>query len=265
VNVAGRTILLTGATGGLGAAIARAAAARGAVLVLSGRRADVLEGLAAELGGRAIAADLAEPGAAGALAQEAGIVDVLIANAALPASGPVLEYTPEQIERNIEVNLTAPILLARALAPDMVRRGAGHLVFISSLSGKTATPRTALYAATKFGLRGFASGLRQDLHGTGVGVTTVFPGFVGDAGMFQQTGVRLPKGVPTVTSAEVAAAVLAGIERDRAEIDVAPLQLRIGAAFGGLFPEAAAKAARRLGSNKVAHRMSASDAHRARR
>ncbi|MFN8131576.1 MAG: SDR family NAD(P)-dependent oxidoreductase [Solirubrobacteraceae bacterium] len=265
MNVAGRTILLTGATGGIGAAIARAAVARGAALVLTGRQADVLDALAAEVRGRAIVADLAEPGAAAALAEQAGPVDVLIANAALPASGPVLEYTPEQIDRSVGVNLTVPIQLARALAPGMVERGAGHVVFMSSLSGKAATPGTSLYSATKFGLRGFASGLRQDLHGTGVGVSTVFPGFVRDAGMFHDTGTRLPKWVGTVSPGDVAESTLRAIEHDRAETDVAPFGLRAGSAFASLFPEAAARLARRLGSDVVSRRMGSSEAHRSRR
>ena len=86
------------------------------------------------------------------------------------------------------MNLRAPIQLTRALMPGMVDRRRGHLVFISSLSGKVATARSALYSATKFGLRGFATGLREDLHGSSVGVTTVFPGFISDAGLFAESG-----------------------------------------------------------------------------
>ena len=98
-----------------------------------------------------------------------------MANAALPASGPIVDFSPEQIDRALDVNLRAPIQLTRALVPGMVERGAGHVVLVSSLSGKVASIGSSLYSATKFGLRGFASGLREDLHGTGVGVTVVFP------------------------------------------------------------------------------------------
>ena len=90
-------------------------------------------------------------------------VDVLVANAALPATGELSEFTQEQIDRMLEVNLRAPIALAHALAPGMVARGRGHMVFISSLSGKSANPASSLYSATKFGLRGFALSLREDL------------------------------------------------------------------------------------------------------
>lgn len=265
MNLAGRTVLITGATGGIGAALVRAAAARGASVVLTGRQADVLSDLAAQVGGRTIVSDLAEPGAAAALAQEAGPVDVLVANAALPASGAVLEFAPEEIDRALRVNLAAPIHLARALAPRMVDRRAGHLVFISSLSGKAATPGSAIYSATKFGLRGFAAGLRQDLRGTGVGVSVVFPGFVSDAGMFHDSGVKLPSTVRTVTPQDVAEATFRAVERDAGEVDVAPLALRLGAAFSGLFPETAAKLGRRMGSGVIAERLSTSDAHRAKR
>ena len=94
----------------------------------------------------------------------------------------------EQIDRALDVNLRAPILLAHALIPGMVERGRGHLVFISSMSGKVATTESALYSATKYGLRGFASGLRQDLRGSGIGVSAIFPGPIAEAGMFAQTG-----------------------------------------------------------------------------
>ena len=88
---------------------------------------------------------------------------------------------------------------------------------------------SSLYSATKFGLRGFAAGLRQDVHGRGVEVTVVFPGFVSDAGMFADSGVALPRWVGTRTPDQVAAAVVKGIEEGRAEMDVAPLGLRAGA------------------------------------
>jgi short-subunit dehydrogenase len=127
-------------------------------------------------------------------------------------------------------------------------------VFVSSLSGKTGTPRTAVYAATKFGLRGFAQSLREDLRPRGIGVSTVFPGFIRDAGMFHDAGVKLPPYVGTKTADDVARAVVSAIERDRAEVDVAPLPLRIGVALAGLAPEPAAMVQRRLGATGVASR-----------
>src|SRR3954462_7627058 len=192
MDLDGRTALVTGATGGLGHAIAERLAARGAKLVLTGRRVEVLEPLAERLGGRALGVDLSDRGAGAQPGADAGEVAVLVANAALPGSGRLEGYELEQVDRVLEVNLRAPIALARELAPGMVERGTGHLVFVSSLSGKTATAGQSLYAATKFGLRGFALGLRADLHDSGVGVSTVFPGFIRDAGMFADSGVKLP-------------------------------------------------------------------------
>jgi uncharacterized protein len=181
---------------------------------------------------------------------------VLVANAALPATGAVDDFTPEQIDRALAVNLRAPVQLTRALLPGMLERGQGHIVFVSSLAGKLAPMRSALYSATKFGLRGFAAGLREDLRGSGVGVTVVYPGFVSEAGMFADAGVELPRGVGTSTPDEVAAAVVRGIENDRAEIDVAPLGLRAGVLIGSLAPVTAARVQRRLGSARIAHAMS---------
>lgn len=256
-GLAGNRVLLTGASGGIGAAIARELHSRGAHLAVSARRVDALDGLRAELGSRVdpLPADLGDPAAVATLAERAGRVDVLVANAAVPASGPISEYSPEQIDRAIDVNLRAPIQLARALLPGMVERSSGHLVFLSSLSGKAASMGTALYSATKFGLRGFAAALREDLHGTGVGVTVVFPGFIRGAGMFAEAGVELPRGVGTRTPEDVARAVVRGVEGDRGEIDVAPLALRAGVKASALAPTLTARIQRVLGSRDLSERI----------
>jgi short-subunit dehydrogenase len=254
VQLGGARALVTGATGGIGHAIARALHERGAWVLLSGRRQDALEELAAGLGHRAevVASDLAERDGPTRLAEAAGAVDVLVANAGLPASGRVEDFDHDEIDRALDVNLRAPIQLTRALLPGMLERGRGHLVFVSSLSGKAASPRSGIYSATKFGLRGFAAGLREDVEPSGIGVTVVFPGFVRDAGLFAESGVRLPRWVGTRTPAQVAAAVVLGIERERAELDVAPLGLRAGTRLAGLAPVTVARVQRRLGSERIA-------------
>jgi uncharacterized protein len=150
------------------------------------------------------------------------------------------------------VNLRAPIQLTRAFLPGMIERGRGHVVLVSSLSGKVASVGTSLYSSTKFGLRGFAAGLREDLHLSDIGVTVVCPGFVRDAGMFADSGAKLPSWLGTVTPEQVAEAVVKGIERERAEIDVAPLGLRAGILAGSIAPGTAAKVQRRLGSARLA-------------
>jgi short-subunit dehydrogenase len=253
VELAGSRALVTGATGGIGAAIARRLHARGATVLISGRQVDVLEQLAGELGERTevLVADLADREQVAALPERAGRVDVLVANAALPASGHLLSFEPEEIDRALDVNLRAPIMLARALAPAMAERGHGHIVLISSLSGKSSSPGSSMYSASKFGLRGFAQGLHEDLFHAGVGVTTVFPGFIREAGMFHKSGAKLPGYVGTRTTEQVAAAVLKGIDGRKLEVDVAPLGLRIGTAIAGLAPATSLALQRRLGSHEI--------------
>jgi len=109
------------------------------------------------------------------------------------------------------VNLRTPIVMARHYAEALSARGIGHLLFISSISGKVGTPYSSMYSATKFGLRGFAQGLRAELASSGVGVSVVFPGFVRDAGMFADSGTVLPKGVGTSSPENVADAVVGAI------------------------------------------------------
>ncbi|HEY4093917.1 MAG TPA: SDR family NAD(P)-dependent oxidoreductase [Baekduia sp.] len=260
MELSGSSVLLTGATGGIGHAIARQLHAAGASLLLTGRRADVLEPLAAEIGGRATPVDLADRAAVERLMDEAGAVDILVANAALPASGDILDFSVEQIDRALEVNLRAPIALARVLGERMVERGSGHIVLISSLSGKSGQAASSIYSATKFGLRGFGQGLRGDLAPRGVGVSVVFPGFIRDAGMFHESGATLPKGVGTSTPEQVAAGVLRAIKQNRGEVDVAPIGLRAGTAFASIAPSTAAKVAKRLGSDNVAKQLAAGQA-----
>jgi uncharacterized protein len=257
MEIRGKRALVTGATGGLGQAIARSLDARGAELVLTGRREEVLEELRAELGDgvRTLPFDLADAASAGRLAEEAGDVDVLVANAALPGSGRYDDFSADEMDRALDVNLRAPMQLARALGPEMERRGRGHIVFVSSLSGKVYSAGGSLYSATKFGVRGFAGGLREDLRGSGVGVTVVFPGFIRDEGMFAEADVDLPRGVGTSTVADVGDAVVRGIEKERAELDVAPFHMRAGAQFSALAPVLSARLQGLLGGHDVADQM----------
>jgi short-subunit dehydrogenase len=252
MHISGSNVLLTGATGGLGQAIARTLAGKGARLVLTGRRVEVLQPLTSELpDARALAVDLSDPLEVARLLQEAGEVDILIANAALPGSGMLESFTVPQIDKALEVNLRAPIVMAHELAPAMVARGQGHLLFMSSLSGKAATAGSSIYNATKFGLRGFAGALRAELRPHGVGVSTVFPGFIREAGMFAESGAKLPPGVGTRTPQDVADAVVSAIERNRGEVDVAPLTLRLGSTFSGIAPEISATVTRKMGGEKL--------------
>src|SRR5688500_14153017 len=251
VELQGSTALVTGATGGIGQAIVRALHARGAIVVASGRQRAVLEDLARELDrGEPLVADLADATQVAALVFGRR-VDVLVANAALPASGRLDSFSSEEIDRALDVNLRAPVQMARALVPGMTERGSGHLVFISSLSGKFASAGASIYNATKFGLRGFGFALNEELRGTGIGSTTVFPGFIRDAGMFAEAGVELPRGVGSRTPDQGARAVIKGIETTRPEIDVAPVSLAYGARLFGFAPRLVSGLNRRLGSQPL--------------
>jgi short-subunit dehydrogenase len=251
MQIAESTALVTGATGGIGPVIARELKARGASLVLTGRRKDVLEALAAELGARAVVADLSDPDAAARLMEEAGPVDVLVANAALPVVGLTTDFTLDEIDRALAVNLRVPVVMARLAAEQMISRGRGQLVFVSSLAGKAAAGGSALYNATKFGLRGYALALREDLRSHGVGVSLVSPGFIRDAGMLADSGVKLPRGVGTRTPGDVARAVVRAVERDVAEIDVAAMSLLVGAKLFGIAPGLMAGIQRRSGAADI--------------
>jgi short-subunit dehydrogenase len=262
VKPAGQRVLLTGATGGLGAAIARRLTAEGAELVLSGRRADMLAALAEETGATVIAADLSDPSDVDRLIAAAGEIDILVANAGIPATGRLAAYTADQIDRALDVNLRAPIVLAHALAPAMVARGRGHIVFMSSIAGKSATPRSSIYNATKFALRGFSLALRAELRSQGVGVSAIFPGFIRDAGMFAETGIKLPPGVGTKSPEHVARAVVRAIRHNRAEVDVAPVGIRFSALLSGLTPELVLQSGRLLGTDRIAGKFEDRQAHK---
>ena len=260
--LSGAHVLLTGANGGIGRALAHELARAGAVVTVSGRREAEVTALAQEIGGRALVADLSDRDGVAGLVAEAGRVDVLVANAALPAAGELLDFSVDDLDRALEVNLRAPLVMARLLLEPMVARGTGHLAFIGSLSGVAATPKASLYNASKFGLRGFALALRQELHGTGVGVSHVAPGFIRDAGMFADSGATPPPGVGTRTPADVATATRDAVERDRGEVVVASLSLRLGSLLGGTAPGAAARFSRLVGANKTTDALAAGARHK---
>jgi short-subunit dehydrogenase len=255
MELAGRTVLLTGATGGLGRAIAEALAGRGAKLILSGRKAEALEALAEELAGgdhRVLPCDLGVAGAAQQLATDAGDVDALVANAGLPGSGRLQAMTSEQLVKALRVNLESPMLLAQALEPAMIAKGSGHMVFVSSLSGKSATPLSSVYNATKFGLRGFALGLRADLDRLGIGVSLVSPGTIREAGMYADSGADPIPGLGTSSPKQVADAVIKAIERNKVEVTVAPIQQRFLAHFALATPGFSVKVASGESGQKAA-------------
>ncbi len=235
-SLAGRRALVTGASGGLGRAIVRRLAAEDATVVATGRRVEALDALAGETGAEVIACDLADRAQLDRLLQAAEGIDVLVSNAGLPATGPLGDFTIEQVDRALDINLRAPVLLARTVGTAMAARGRGHIVLLSSMAAKTAGPAVGLYAATKAGLRALAFSLREDLRPAGVGVSVICPGPIRDAGMWADAGLSTPFGVSTKPPEAVADAVVDAITHDRAEIEVASLALRMGAVLAQLRP-----------------------------
>jgi short-subunit dehydrogenase len=227
-DLANRTALLTGAPGGIGPNIAELLHAEGAALVLSGRDKANLEQLAARLApARFVVADLSKQQEVEGLAKAAGQVDVLVANAGIPASGRLVTFSVEEIDRTLNVNLRSAMVLARLLVPEMISRGTGHIVLMASIHGKLPAALVSVYNATKFGLRGFGLALGQELRGTGVGVSVINPTFVREAGMWAETGVKPHPLAGQVTPDQVASAVLRAIKENRTEIDVAPISARL--------------------------------------
>ncbi|MEU8198236.1 SDR family NAD(P)-dependent oxidoreductase [Microbispora amethystogenes] len=232
MRLAGARVLVTGASSGIGTAIALELWARRARLVLSGRDREALAAVAARTGGEAVPADLAQDGTED-LAARAGPVDVLLANAGEGWSGPLTRMPGGTAERLIAVNLTAHVRLTRLLLPAMIERGRGHLVYVASIAGVVGVPEEAVYAATKAGLLAFAESLRYEL--PGIGVTTVVPGVV-DTPFFARRGTPYARRRPAPVPPErVARAVAVAVERGRAEVYV-PAWLRLPARLHGAAP-----------------------------
>ncbi|HEX8375117.1 MAG TPA: 3-oxoacyl-[acyl-carrier-protein] reductase [Geminicoccaceae bacterium] len=214
-DLAGRRALVTGASGGIGGAIARALHAQGAEVVLTGRRRDALDALAAELGERARVevADLGDPAAADALVAAADPVDVLVNNAGITRDTLALRMKDADWQAVLDTNLTAVFRLSRAALKGMLRHRFGRIVSVTSIVGATGNPGQANYAAAKAGLVGMSKALAQEVAARGITVNCVAPGFV-DTAMTRQLDdkqreallARIPAGRLGV-GADVAAAV----------------------------------------------------------
>jgi uncharacterized protein len=175
----GTRVLVTGASRGIGQAIARAFARRGCTLGLVARNREPLEALADELPGdghAALAGDVADPDSIGRAISEFGEVDVLVANAGITHYRPFAELPLDEARQMNDVNWLGTIHTVRAALPGMIERRRGHVVIVSSGGGVRGFPHAAVYNGTKAAQRCFAEALRHELHGTGVSVTTVYPG-----------------------------------------------------------------------------------------
>ncbi|WP_340118150.1 3-oxoacyl-[acyl-carrier-protein] reductase [Pelagibius sp. 7325] len=176
--------LVTGASGGIGGAIARRLHAQGATVALSGTRAEALEALAGELGARAhvMTCNLAEEGEASALVgrveQELGHLDILVNNAGLTRDGLAMRMKDEDWREVIEVNLTAAFRLSKAALKGMMKRRWGRIIGISSIVGVTGNPGQANYVASKAGLIGMSKALALEVASRGITVNCVAPGMI---------------------------------------------------------------------------------------
>lgn len=247
MEIKGSTILVTGASGGLGTAIARDLKARGASLVLTARNEALLDALAAELDAEVLVADLTSRADVERVAARAASCEVLVANAGVGDDPPFDELDEDAIDFALAVNLRAPIVLSNAYAKARIAAGEkGQIVLVGSLAGLAASPGTRMYNATKFGLRGFALSFSQELEGTGVGCSLVAPGFIRDAGMFHDGGIELPQGVRTKSPQDVAEGVATAITQNPTEVFVAPVELRLASTLATVAPGLSAAIQRKL-------------------
>ncbi len=227
----GLVALVTGASSGIGRALAGELASRGARVGLLARRAAELEALAEEIaehGGRALAVpcDVGERDGVSAAVRRVeeglGPVDILVNNAGYGGHRSFLEWDPDDVERMFRVNVLGSVYPTQAVLPGMVERGRGWVVFVASVAGKVATPGESVYAATKFAVVGLASALSLEVEDAGVHVLTVCPGAVRTPFFSEEDLRRLPPVAlrHMVEPGEVAAAVLEALRRGRRELVV---------------------------------------------
>jgi len=245
----GRTVLLTGASRGIGPILAETLAAEGMRLTISSRTAAPLEQLAQRLRSKGrevkvIPANLELPEEGENLVKrvmEAGEgIDVLVNNAGMISFLPYHRIPTNEILREVALNLAAPMLLSRLLLPQMLKQRRGHIVNIVSIAGEVPLPYEISYCATKAGLISFTRSFRSEYRGSGVSASAILPGYIRDVGMvfdfLQRVGRPLPKSFGGCLSGEVAAAVVRAIRKDLPEIIVNRPPIRPFIAFLRLFP-----------------------------
>lgn len=221
MELVGKVVLVTGASSGIGRAVAHGLAAAGASVIVHGRDAERTNDVAERVKGVAVLADLTDPAGVHVLADQAiaahGRVDILVASAGHGWSGPFVEMSDDEIGDLVTVDLLAAMRLTSWLLPDMIDRRSGHLCLVTSVAGRTGVAGEAVYAAAKAGLDAFAESLRLELTGTGVGVSVIVPSAV-RTDFFSARGRAYDRSVPRAVAPEVVArAIVRTIERDRAE------------------------------------------------
>jgi short-subunit dehydrogenase len=247
--VPGTRVVITGASRGIGEALARQLAARGCVLGLVARGEDGLRALVDSLPGeghRALPADVADRDSIRAALADFGDVDVVVANAGVAHYGAWLDLDEQFEAQMTEINWLGTLYTLRAALPGMVARRRGHVVVISSGAALRTFPGAAVYGATKSAQRGFAEGLWHDLDGTGVVVTIVYPGEI-ETNLHDHQRDKLPtwRQGQEADVDECAAAIVAGVEKDKRGVYF-PREVRLLQAVHGLSPRLADLILRRL-------------------
>ena len=243
-DLTGKTALVTGASGGIGGAIAKALHAQGAAVVLSGTRAEALEALKAELGARAFIApcNLADKDSVEALVKNAEAaagapIDILVNNAGITRDNLFLRMKDEEWDQVIAVDLTAAFRLSRAVLRGMMKKRWGRIISITSVVGETGNPGQGNYAAAKAGLVGMTKSLAAEVASRNITVNAVAPGFIATAmtgalsdAQKEQIGARIPAG-RMGTAQEIAAAVVYLSSEEAAYVTGATLQINGGMAM----------------------------------
>jgi short-subunit dehydrogenase len=239
-TIAGKKVLLTGASRGIGVVIARELAQKQATVVGVSRSQEGLDRVCAEIkamGGKAIGIpfDISKVEQLPTLVEEieelVGSVDILINNAGIEIYKAFPDYSLADLQSVLSINLLAAMELTRLVLPDMLHQRSGHIVNIASLAGKKGHPYDSAYSASKAGLLMWADALRQELAGTGVGISSICPGYISDCGLLADTGIAAPSLAGTSKSEDVVRAVIRAIEKNKAEVMV----------NGGLLPEILSK------------------------
>ncbi len=268
-DLRGRVVLLTGGSRGLGPVIAEAFARRGANLALVARSSGPLESVADDIrarGARAlpIAADVTKLSDLERVVAEVhdrlGPIDILVNNAGIEWVSGFEELTPALIERIVTTNLTSSLWLTRLVLPEMLERGSGHVVTISSLGGKKGSPYSATYAGTKAALIEWSQALRAEVQDRGVGVSVICPGFVAEAGMFAEYGKRAPKIAGESQPEEVADATLRAVTENLSEVIVNPGPTRLMLLANAVSPDAMSWLLSRAGVHAFYKRLSQQNA-----
>lgn len=258
----GTRAFVTGASRGIGRAIAHALAQRGATVGLAARSTSALEALAAELPGahHVLTCDVSLPASIATAIEDfvatEGRLDLLVANAGIAHYEPVAEQSLEHIEDMTAVNWLGTVHTVKAALPYMLEQGSGHIVVMSSGAGLRGFPGAAAYSATKAAQRMFAEALRHELAGTGVSVTTVYPGEIRTS-LHDHERARMPawyRGAANAASPdELARRVLKAVERDSRQLHYRPLVRGMGI-LHGMSPALADRVLRRLRGTTAAPR-----------